>query len=107
MAEDMVTATKLFQSEVGVPLEVNRRTEITCYRCRGQGYMARDCAMRQPDRVSTQRLRQVMRCFKCNKISHFASECQENGSEKNVSTNLLSKQVKNEVHHVICILVDG
>lgn len=84
------------------------RTSITCYRCRGQGHMTRDCTTRRPDWTNTPRSRQKMRCFKCNKIGHFSSEWQGNSSwEKDFSASLFPKQVKHEEHPLIPVPVDG
>lgn len=54
MAKDTVAAMQLPQSVFGV-LEANPQTGITCYRCRDQGYITRDCAMRWPAETSAKR----------------------------------------------------
>lgn len=90
MTEDTVAATLLPRSEVKDPLEANPRKGITCYMCRGQSHMVRDCATRRLGGTNAQASHQETRCFKCNKIVHFASECQGNGSEEKMPSSISS-----------------
>ena len=61
----------------------NPRSGIVCYRCGGQGHIARNCWRRLT----------AVRCFRCNETGHMARDCAGNGTGGKVpaSTFLQSK----------------
>jgi len=74
--EEVVAATK----PAPVPAEA-RRNEVVCYKCSGPNHLSRDCLQGRSDAAfeqSSRRLRTI-RCFRCKKTGHIASECSGNG----------------------------
>ena len=64
---------------------------VVCHKCSGVNHMAKDCLLgRQPvKRERVRRLRNSMRCFRCNQPGHFVAECPEKNAEDRTGASVL------------------